>query len=771
MYAKDSQEMGEFPIFLDSETCGLHSMPVLFQWATDGDIELFDAWHKTIRENLEFVEFVINHKAGVVFFNAVFDMFHLVKWYNCLKLAVERGADLDEPPVIEEIAAVEKDARDGVVLKPQKVLDLFLHARKGPYQATMDRKDITIRRVPAQLAPLLANELERRIPINPLYFARRSNEHAPQWSLQQSKDYETRKDIKGFYDVSLKFAPSSALKALAVDALKIPQSEVLKHSDVEVSKKLRPRERGWAPFHEAETKAWGRWPDVIKYHISHWRFNKLARRYAKDDIVYTRGLWEHFGRPPMDDDDSILAVSVANVRWKGYKVDLEKLKELHRVAQENTKVGPRDPAKVMAWISAVLDETELAVFHNTKAITLEAIEKWTVTCEKCFGECDGENPCDRCDNNGEYAHPASERAKLVLKARGAKKEVELYEKILEAGRFHPSYKVIGALSGRMSGADGLNPQGIKRDKKVRSAFDMAFDGEFLGSGDFDAFEVVLAAAEYNDPQLIEDLRSGKKIHAIAALDIFGGDYDEIVASKGTEEDLYTKGKTFVFQMIYGGDEGTAERKLGLTPEDALAGCERFGKRYPVMEKSRDAVFKMFCPMRQPVPGGRIIWGEPARYIESMFGFRRYFDLENQLCKALFDLAENPPKEWDSMKFKVRRRADKIQTALGAARSALYGAAFAVQGANMRAAANHRIQSAGAQVTKRVQVAVWSLQPKGIHPWVVRPMNVHDEVNNVSDSLETAKNVKVVVDEVVESYREKVPLIAMTWEVTKKSWGD
>ena len=60
-------------------------------------------------------------------------------------------------------------------------------------------------------------------------------------------------------------------------------------------------------------------------------------------------------------------------------------------------------------------------------------------------------------------------------------------------------------------------------------------------------------------------------------------------------------------------------------------------------------------------------------------------------------------------------------------SALYGAAFGLQGSNTRSAGNHAIQSTGAIITKELQTGIWGFQPVGIHQWVVRPMNVHDEL--------------------------------------------
>jgi DNA polymerase I-like protein with 3'-5' exonuclease and polymerase domains len=175
-------------------------------------------------------------------------------------------------------------------------------------------------------------------------------------------------------------------------------------------------------------------------------------------------------------------------------------------------------------------------------------------------------------------------------------------------------------------------------------------------------------------------------------------------------------------------------------------------------------------MRQPGGiGSKVIWKDPEEYIESLFGFRRYFTLENSICKALFDLAEKPPISWKSINVKVVRR-DRIQTGEGATRSAIIGAAFSIQSANMRAAANHEIQSSGAQITKRTQRRIWDLQPIGVNGWVVQPMNIHDEILTPT-APEYVERVEAVVKETVYSYREKVPLIDIDWFSNMATWAN
>jgi hypothetical protein len=250
----------------------------------------------------------------------------------------------------------------------------------------------------------------------------------------------------------------------------------------------------------------------------------------------------------------------------------------------------------------------------------------------------------------------------------------------------------------------------------------------------------------------------------------GHTYAEVLASSGTNHDMYGKGKSGVFAMVYGGTADTLVRNLGVTKEAAEAAFENFDKAYPGVGKAREKTFDAFCSMRQPGGAGtQVIWKEPADCVTSFLGFSRYFTLENRICHSLFDLANKPPKGWKNHPIKVWRR-DRVQTAGGAVASALYGAAFGLQQANMRAAANHEIQSPGGQITKATQRAIWNLQPVGVHELKVAPMNVHDEIMCVTHP-DYVSQVTEAVKESVESFRPQVPLIGMTWNESQDNWAE
>lgn len=844
--------------FLDTETCGLHGMAVCIQYAfDDGPIEIHNFWTEQVKDTLSLIERIC--ECEVVGFNLAFDWFHICKIYTTFKLfAAVHGDDAYPDEFIDEIPRFEERGRDGDCCKPVASLDLMLYARKTEFQITMERSDIRIRRVPTALAFRLADLLEEELKLSPILFARRKT-RAAKWVVHDIvRDNVINKDFK---DIVLKFKPSVALKALAVHALGIPPDEIITFGQVEVPDYYRPYEQGYAPYALAHTTM-GKWvikdpkkksqklklwPAVIQKHIDHWAYNPEARKYASKDVEYTRRLYEYFGRPATADDDSELSCLVGAVRWRGYAVDIPAIKALRERALAKIKSVPTDPRKVKAYICEVLSDTERAAFTTTGKVVLEKMAS-LVDGEPCaFGS------CEECNFTGKLPAPAyAQRAADVLEARKMKKEVELYDKLIVAGRFHASFKVIGALSGRMAGADKLNAQGIKRTKEVRICFPLAFGHLKLYGGDFEAFEVTLADAAYHDEKLRKDLqtcencrdcqvtalpkpvvarewlrpealakytaiqqkadkkkeakaqeeslKSGKpptficrsvdqiqrtvlktfacekcgckdrmKIHALFGTFVYPPlTYDDIKATSGTSNDLYNKSKSAVFAKIYGGEAYTLMTRLGVPIEVAEAASLQFATAYPGVGLAQVRVSDSFCSIKQQGgPGSPIVYSEPVEYVESLLGFKRYFILENQIVSALFALASNPPAEWKKLKLKVRRR-DRDQTAAGALQSALYGVCFQIQAGNKRAAANHEIQSTGAQITKYVQRKVWEHQPAGIHKWLVQPCNVHDEIL-CPTAPEVAEAVAHTVMEAVETFRPRVPLIEFDWK-PMASWA-
>lgn len=808
-------------VFLDTETIVLTGPAVIIQYAYLDEIEtfcvemgieidplnfteyhkklirsqvkLYDFWGNPLSVSMKLIEEFC--QCNVIGFNLAFDWFQLQKLYNVFALALKRLGDIvpDNQEDIDSIAELEAEARDGQCVKPYSCFDVMLHARTTEFQCTMDRKDIRIKKVPSQIAFMLADELEQRITFSEILFKRRSNTLLPKWTVDSSgKD-------KNFKDVILKFKPSVALKALAEEVLKI--NNVIYYSDIEFDRKdlvdvgyapfataISTRKDGWRvnveiPGRHNKRKGYT-WPKRMLKCIAHWRYYETAIQYAKDDIIYTYLLWKYFGQPACGDDNSILACMVGSVRWKGYTIDIPGIKKLRDECLVKSKSAPKAPNRVREWLFELCSPQERAILKNTGTgrVVLEEI----VQNNKEDGE----------------LNELGRRAQAVLDARFAVKEIEIYDKLLIAGRFHASFKVIGALSSRMSGTDGLNGQGIKKTKNVRELFTFTEDPEYsFEAGDFDSFEVGIAVAVFGDKRLESDLKTiitcpfcdgtkkvikkgkekvcddcdengkaPKKIHGLFGMALFPGkSYVEVAKSKGQTPDMYDYGKRGIFSQMYGGNWNTLVTRLKIDEETAQRAELLFQRTYPGVGRERQKIFDMFCSMRQPKGiGSKVIWHEPAEYVESLLGFRRYFTLENMITKTLFQLAENVPEHWKKINIKVTRR-DRLQTGHGATQSAVFAAAFNIQSKAARAASNHRIQSTGAQITKKLQVNIWQVQPIGVNNWIVQPCNIHDELL-CPTRKDCCEKVKVIVNNTVESMKPIVPMIGMEWK-TLSTWAD
>lgn len=795
--------------FLDTETCGFCGPICLIQYATnDNDVVLYEPWFNKIETTLELLKNIsFTHIVG---FNLSFDWFHIQKFYNCLELLYKKLGNIEPIDYINDFAEIEPQARDGNCIKPFNATDLMLHARKGKFQNTMDRRPIRIRKVPRVLAEAVVHELNKRIYLQDYLFEKRKVKR-DKWEI-----FECIPKQNDLVEIVCNFQPSASLKTLCF-ATGIRDPNDRKLIKEVTSTLVQPVEFAWAPFALAvsnsnnnwEYKGKYAWPAVIEEHLYHWRYDKYARQYALDDVLDTRDLYKYLS-PSDDDFDSVLACMVGSIRWKGYTVDIDKLKQLKNKEIEKLKDVPTDPKRSKMYVMEGMDEFQIessGIRTSSKKVILELLAK-----------------------NG------NERAQKVIAARQAQYKINLFDKFIQCGRFQPNQTVLGSLSSRMSGrsenkdgtsSNGLNSMGIPHDKSIRKCFTLKHEDMILSGGDFEAFEVSIAEAVYNDNNLRSQLLTChhcnyvrtleefdntfcpnckladskclntdcinfkksilikdnclcpscnttktddpeptlRKIHGLFAMALFPGNtYDDITKSKGTPLDMYDMGKRGFFGgLLYGGDEGTLVRRLGILEENAKNARNTFFKEYKGVQQEQVTMFNKFCSLRQPGGlGTKFEWYEPDNVVYSLFDFPRFFTLENTITKEIFKLAEKPPASWLRSQAQIIRKRDRgPQKVGGATMSALFATACNIQAGVMRAALNHRIQSTGATVTKLLQVELWSIQPVGVHEWCVMPFQVHDEV--MCPHKESLTNEIIsIVDEFVKKYREQIPLLKIVW---------
>ena len=397
--------------------------------------------------------------------------------------------------------------------------------------------------------------------------------------------------------------------------------------------------------------------------------------------------------------------------------------------------------------------------------------------EPC-GRCEGDDPqCARCGGTGLLKvgrHPAGVRAKEILAVKFAAKEIELYEKLLLAGKFHASFIVIGALSSRMAGADGLNAQGIKHTKEVRQMFPLTWGDNLLCGGDFSSFEVTIADAVCNDEALRAELIAGRKIHALFGMAIFPGTtYEEVKSSDGsTTNDMYTKGKQGFFgTMLYGGDHSTLVNRLGIERRGRQAG-------------HRD--------LRQPVHGRQEVAEAGRRLVllHDPAGRHRHESRLERPGRLRRDDAGLPPllhswrtasparsSTWPATRRSIGRTARSRSSAATACRRPAVPSRRPSTARPSRCrrptCGRRRTMKSSRPVPKSPSTSsgrFGTCSRSGVNDWHVAPMNIHDEIMCVTRP-DMVSSVTEVVRDSVEHFRPYVPLIGMDWNEEMANWAE
>jgi hypothetical protein len=724
-------------IYFDSETCGFTGPMVLLQYAeNDGPIQLHHIWHEPIPKTLRLLEWLCAD--DVCGFNLTFDWFHTVKIYNLLRALYDGGyRDL---PTVNAVARVDSQNYSRYCLKPQAALDIMLVARRDKYQHAMRRKDIVIRRVPGPAAAALQHHLNSITELPDICFAK--DPEGCHWRIRDNCDLE---DDIVYKDVYLRFAPSTGLHALSQEILGEDKA------DWPIPKDISPTELMWKPYGVYGTRPW---TSVIEQHIGMWWANEKAKYYARRDVDLTRRLrLEGFADAHPGDTDSELAIAVGAARWRGFEIDKERVSGLIPGYKEEMETAPHAPHAAMRWLERDMDEAETLVIKDTQKATLERLAET------------GSNEAVRS------------KAQAIIDARKARNRHTMLNRLLEVERLNPDFKIIGTKSNRQAGGSddeakggSINPQGIPRDAVIRQCFPFAREDEQLWGGDAVSCQVTIIDAVLPDPRLHEELKSGKSFHALMGQIWYDVDYAEMAQAKAdADDDRYDRAKQADFALAFGAMGGKLAKVLGMEEEKGDELVARGHAMYPDMFRQREEIAMMFCSMRQDGGlGTKVEWHEPAEYIDSLFGFKRYFTMENYICRMLFDLANKPPKAiTDAVKGLKCKRRDREQTVAGAMQSSLYAAAFGLQAINMRAACNHIIQSPEGYITKEFQRALWDEQPCGVAGWRIRTFNVHDELMCVTDGTVDTTAIR---DRTITKFREKVPLLQWEWDKLN-TWGD
>jgi DNA polymerase-1 len=143
------------------------------------------------------------------------------------------------------------------------------------------------------------------------------------------------------------------------------------------------------------------------------------------------------------------------------------------------------------------------------------------------------------------------------------------------GRIHPTFKQLGAATGRLSAANP-NVQNIpirtEEGVRIREAFVPA-EGCRLLSADYSQIELRILAHYSGDESLIEAFRSGADVHRRTAAEVWG------VAPADVSADQRARAKAVNFGIIYGLSSFGLANQLGIATAEAQGTIATYFERY------------------------------------------------------------------------------------------------------------------------------------------------------------------------------------------------
>jgi DNA polymerase-1 len=207
-------------------------------------------------------------------------------------------------------------------------------------------------------------------------------------------------------------------------------------------------------------------------------------------------------------------------------------------------------------------------------------------------------------------HPLPAR---VLEYRELTKLISTYVDALAAsvnpatGRVHPSFRQLGAISGRFSCTEP-NLQNLPKDSAntIRRAF-IADPGMTLLSADYSQVELRILAHYTGEPSLREAFARGEDIHRRTAAELFG------VTLEAVTPEQRRVAKQIVFGLAYGMSALGMANQLGIPVEEAQSYIDRYFARYPgvrrfmvetVKEAARAGFVTTMLGRKREMPGLR-----------------------------------------------------------------------------------------------------------------------------------------------------------------------
>jgi DNA polymerase-1 len=192
------------------------------------------------------------------------------------------------------------------------------------------------------------------------------------------------------------------------------------------------------------------------------------------------------------------------------------------------------------------------------------------------------------ENLGAVDHPLAE---TILEYRGAQKMYSTMRAILHGppdedafpdpylapdGRLHPNFRQVGARTGRMS-CSNPNVQNWHRDDLRMRYLVAAGEGKKLVTADLDAIEMRIFAAFCGEGALLDAIKRGEDMHALAATRAGLG---ERRRSTGAVETARQRGKVLNYSICYGAGKRSLRKAFGVDQKGAGQILDRYHAAFP-----------------------------------------------------------------------------------------------------------------------------------------------------------------------------------------------
>lgn len=322
--------------------------------------------------------------------------------------------------------------------------------------------------------------------------------------------------------------------------------------------------------------------------------------------------------------------------------------------------------------------------------------------------------------------PSGDIARSMLSFGAYRQRLLQVEKVLECrtGRAHPDLRVMGSRTGRMAGTSGINWQGIPQAENglgIRAAV------KTVAVGDWSQFEVVLGAKVFDDHAMYEDLDKGIDAHCMNLVLMHprskkeGWTYEEVRRKVKAGDEQFVKLRKNIkpasFGLQYFCSAPKVAEVLGVSEAEGKEALDGYYARYVGFAAYRAKVEK------ETMTADVEDWSETSVSrmdcsVTDLTGFTMDWSFEKAVACAMWELGSRGIRT--GLAGQVIRSVEKGSQPIDQAiRSALLGAAIAIQAAVARQKGNAKVQASGANIHKKLQAMLWN-------EFRIPHLGVHDE---------------------------------------------